>query len=148
LLACGIRYSEALTVNNLVIQLSNRGKLDEYYHDQMLEHYKYPEMFIRRTKKLFLSFCPREVIEKITKSEKLTHYAVKMRLQRKKVPLRFGDIREYWASIMTRYLSQPEINFLQGRVSSSVFMVNYFNPMLINDLKQRCLKGINDLLNY
>ena len=148
LLTCGVRCNEALAANNLIIHLSNKGKLEEYYHNQILEHYKYPEIFIRKTKKLFLSFCPKEVIENVTKSEELTHYAVKMRLQRKGIPLRFGDVREYWASKMTKYLSQPEIDFLQGRVSASVFMTNYFNPMLIDDLKQRCLKGINDLLSY
>jgi hypothetical protein len=35
-----------------------------------------------------------------------------------------------------------EINFLHGRVSSSVFMTNYFNPTWIPDLKQRSLKAV------
>ena len=45
---------------------------------------------------------------------------------------------------MTKYLSQPEIDFLQGSVSGSVFMRNYFNPALIGDLKERVFKGIAD----
>jgi len=65
---------------------------------------------------------------------------------KKKLPLRFGDIREYWATYMTRHLKEAEIDFLQGRISSSIFMRNYFNPALISDLKQRTFKGITELL--
>jgi hypothetical protein len=33
-------------------------------------------------------------------------------------------------------------NFLHGRVSSSVFMRNYFNPVWISDLKERTFKAV------
>jgi hypothetical protein len=46
---------------------------------------------------------------------------------------------------MTKYLTQPEIDFLQGRISASVFMRNYFNPALIGDLKERVFKGLESL---
>ena len=39
-------------------------------------------------------------------------------------------------SCMTRFLSQPEIDFPQGRFSESMFMKNYFNPELISDLEE------------
>jgi hypothetical protein len=44
-----------------------------------------------------------------------------------------------------KYLKEAEIDFLQGRVSGSVFMRNYFNPALIDDLKQRVLNGIAEI---
>ena len=40
----------------------------------------------------------------------------------------------------------PEIDFLQGRVSSSVFMRNYFNPAWITDLRERTLKAAEEIL--
>ena len=46
-------------------------------------------------------------------------------------------MREAHATFMTKYLRPSEIDFLHGRVSSSIFMRNYFNPALINDLKER-----------
>jgi len=58
---------------------------------------------------------------------------------------RVNELREYYATFMTRYLSQPEIDFLQGRVSASVFMRNYFNPALIGDLKVRVFQGISEI---
>ncbi|MEM2914564.1 MAG: hypothetical protein QXH91_04085 [Candidatus Bathyarchaeia archaeon] len=65
---------------------------------------------------------------------------IQLKIKRRKIGLRFGDLREAWASIMTKYLSQPEIDFLQGRVGLSTFMQNYFNPALIRDLKDRAKK--------
>ena len=45
-----------------------------------------------------------------------------------------------------KYLKQPEIDFLQGRVSASVFMQNYFNPQFIADLQDRALQNSRELL--
>jgi hypothetical protein len=46
---------------------------------------------------------------------------------------------------MTKYLNQSEIDFLHGRVGTSVFMQNYFNPAWISDLKQRVFQGIAEI---
>jgi len=43
----------------------------------------------------------------------------------------------------TRFLSQSEIDFLQGRVSGSVFTGNY-NPAPIVDLKTRIFRALED----
>jgi len=48
---------------------------------------------------------------------------------------------------MTKYLRPSEIDFLHGRVSSIIFMRNYFNPALISDLKERAFKGISEIKN-
>jgi hypothetical protein len=42
-------------------------------------------------------------------------------------------------------LKESEIDFLHGRVSTSVFMRNYFNPALIGDLKERVFKAVAEL---
>jgi len=146
LIATGLRHIEAINSWNIIITLSSNERLQEYFKNSILEHYRYPNIFIRRTKKVFLSIVPEHIIEHIAKSETLTSTKIRKRLTRKGLNERFSDIREYWASAMTRYLRQPEIDFLQGRVSSTVFMTNYFNPTLIDDLKDRALKGIASLL--
>ena len=60
--------------------------------------------------------------------------------------LRFEDIREVHGTLLTKYLNEVEINFLHVRVSSSVFMRNYFNPSWISDLKQRTFKAVSDII--
>lgn len=46
---------------------------------------------------------------------------------------------------MTKLLNPAEIDYLQRRVNANVFMRNYFNPALIEDLKERDFKGIFEL---
>lgn len=78
--------------------------------------------------------------------EKLPTFQIENWIRRdKKLNSRFGDVREYFATFMTRWLNPAEIDFLQGRVSASVFMRNYFNPALITDLRERVFEGISEL---
>jgi len=144
--ATGLRYVEALNAYNLIVSLARESRLGDYYEDSILKHYEYPEIFIRKTKKVFISIVPDYVVMEISKSESLTHDTIKKKMQRRGIKFRFSDLREYWASKMVRYLKQPEIDFLMGHISANVFMMNYFNPMLIADLKKRTLQGIRKIL--
>ena len=142
----GLRFNEALESYNLIIKLAEEGNLSQYYNEdkEVLEHFKFKETFIRRTKKAFMSFVPKIFVEAISRNKPLTHsYAISVR--KKGFRLRFGDIREAHATFFTKYLRESEIDFLHGRVSASVFMRNYFNPALIGDLKDRVFKAIDYL---
>jgi len=145
-----LRLIEAINSYNLIIDLSTGGRLSEYYNaeKEALEHFRFKKVFMRRTKKAFISFIPKEFIARISEQESLTKCQIKNRIQRSKSKLRFGDIREYFATSMNRYLSREEIDFLQGRVSASVFMRNYFNPALITDLKDRVFKATGDFVTH
>jgi len=67
-------------------------------------------------------------------------------LKRAGLRLRFSDCREFYASHMTRHLSVPEVDFVQGRITASVFMRNYFSPTWIADLQERAIRGENEIL--
>jgi intergrase/recombinase len=143
--ATGLRFSEAIESFSIIA----RGNLDEYYNaeTQALEHFKFRELFIRRTKKAFMSFISRELINAIRLSDlRVTKDVIDKRIQRLGLKLCFSDLRELWASYSVKNLRQPEIDFLQGRVSASVFMRNYFNPTWITDLKRRAIKNASELL--
>jgi len=144
-LATGLRLDEAIESYRLIVH----GNLSEYYNAEtgVLEHFRYRETFIRRTKKAFMSFASKSMIEAIRSSDFTpTQDVIRKRMQRLGLKLRFGDLRELWASYGVKHLRQPEIDFLQGRVSASVFMRNYFNPAWIGDLQKRALKNANELL--
>jgi len=103
-------------------------------------------LFIRKSKKVFVSFVPKELVTRISPNEKLTSKdAVIKKVKSQGLKSRFGDIREAHASFMTKYLRQPEIDFLHERVTANIFMRNYFNPALISDLKQRTFKAIAEI---
>ena len=145
----GLRLGEAINSYRLIVELSEQGKLCEYYNAErcVLEHFRFKSLFIRRTKKAFMSFASNELIERIRLSGfKPTNDIIRRRMQRRKLKLCFPDLRELWASRGVKYLGQPEIDFLQGRVSATVFMRNYFNPTWISDLKKRTLKNGQSLL--
>jgi len=146
--ATGLRYEEAVNSWNLIITLAGEGRLEDYYkvEDEVLEHFRFKEKFIRRSKKAFISFVREDLIKDIKASKTLTLNVLPNRIKRRGLRLRFGDIREFHASILTKHLRQPEIDFLHGRVSTSVFMRNYFNPAWIQDLKKRALKASQSIL--
>ena len=145
LAATGLRLIEAINSWNI---LATRG-LEGYYNPETgaLEHFRFHHLFLRKTKKAYISFAPMEFLESIQGREALTPNKVNKRLKRRGISRRYGDLREYWATYMTRHLTRPEIDMLQGRVGSSVFMAHYFNPALIADLRTRVLKGVGEILD-
>jgi intergrase/recombinase len=144
----GLRLDEAVHSYNLIIKLSREDKLNQYYNEatQTLEHFRFKQVFIRKSKKAFISFMPKELIEKVKVSEPLTSkHSVQQFVKKSGLKIRFADIREAHNTLLTKYLNQSEIDFIAGRVSSNIFMSNYFNPMLISDLKERVFKAIGEI---
>jgi intergrase/recombinase len=146
-LITGLRFEEGINCYNLIIRLPKEGKLREYYDPEreILEHYRFKDVFIRRTKKAFVSFVPRELVERIGKRRILSKFCVQSKVKRATHQVRFGDLREIHGTLSARYLGEAENDFLHGRVLTSVFMRNYFNPALIGDLKGRVFKGLEEL---
>jgi len=145
----GLRFEDAIKAWNLIIDLNKQKRLSEYYNaeNQALEHFRFKDMFIRPSKKCFVSFISEAFPHQIVNyNNKVTRNIINCKLKRRNIRARFSDLREYYASVMTKYLKQPEIDFLQGRMSTSVFMRNYFNPAWIGDLRTRALQGANELL--
>jgi hypothetical protein len=147
----GLRFVEAVNAYNLIIKLSREGRLGEYYDSEreILEHFKFKHLFLRRSKKAFITFMPKEVVDRIRFNEPLSADGVQTKVKRY-CGLRFGDIREVHGTLLVRYLREVEIDFLHGRISTTVFMRNYFNPAWISDLKQRvfsCLREIQSKIS-
>jgi intergrase/recombinase len=144
----GLRLVEAVNSYNLIIKLNREGRLDEYYsvEREVLEHFRFKEIFFRHSKKAFISFAPATLIQRVSENKPLTSViAIQNMVRKKGLKLRFSDIRETYGTLATKHLKDNEIDFLQGRVNSSVFMKNYFNPSLIEDLSARAYKVANEI---
>ncbi|MEM3824107.1 MAG: integrase [Candidatus Bathyarchaeia archaeon] len=139
----GLRLIEAV---ESWILIKSIGNLNDYYDSEreILMHYKFTDKFMRKGKKTFISFVPKEFIDKIRNEPQIPIFS---RHKLKVLNVCFSDLREAHASIMTKHLNRSEIDFLHGRVSTNIFMANYFNPMLIDDLKERVFKAIAEIQN-
>jgi intergrase/recombinase len=149
IIATGLRLIEAIECYRLIITLNQQGTLSNYYNRerQIFEHFRFKSVFIRNSKKVFISFVPYRIVETIAavkqpidydKAQRLAEYYLKK--------LRFADLRELYASVSVKNLRESEIDFMQGRISSRVFLRNYFNPQFIDDLQERALKNAEELL--
>ena len=145
----GLRLVEAVTSYNLIISLDREGKLNEYFNaeNQTLEHFRFKTLFFRKSKKAFLSFVSKEMISNIKQKKSIaSDRAVVSAIRKKGLKSHFSDIREAHGTLLTKYLKDNEIDFLHGRVTSSVFMRNYFNPSLITDLQERMEVSAKEIL--
>jgi len=142
----GLRKSESINSFNLIISLSRKNHLSEYYTEETscLEHFRFPEIFIRRTKSAYITFIPKEQILSITKSRKISYEKIRKKLVRRGMSTKLSLLRCTWATFMEKRLSQAEVDLLQGRVSQSVFMRFYFAPDL-KELKEKVLWASREL---
>jgi len=147
-LISGLRITESIESFNLVIKLSREHRLEEYFNENLntLEHFAFPKIFLRTTKNAFVTIVSRQLIEKISHCEPITYSSVKMKLQRKHLPMRFDELRDYFGSFMVQHgnLIREEVDLLQGRIGESIFTRHYFSPSF-QELRDRTMKAIENL---
>jgi len=141
----GLRKNEAVQSFNLIIRLHENADLENYYNKELncLEHFKFKELFLRRTKNAYISFIPKEFIQKIAKSDPVTYPAIIKRLKRKDLRTRINELRDYYGTFMVRHgLIREEVDLLQGRIPPSIFIRHYWSPSF-KEMRDRTLKAIS-----
>ena len=147
LLHSGLRTSEAIHSFNLIIELSRENKLSEYYDTelQVLCHFKYPKLFIRRTKNCYITFIQPEFLKQITESEPVTYAMMRKRLERNHIHLRFNELRDKFGThLLSHGILEAEINLCQGRIPVDIFIRHYWSPKL-KELGNRILKALQTM---
>jgi hypothetical protein len=147
LLKTGVRKEEGITSFNLIVQLTRENKLNEYYDPSLncLCHFKYPKLFIRRTKNVFLSFVSENLINEISNSNPVTYSAIRLRLERKGLHMRINELRDYYGTLLlNKGILEVEVNLLQGRIPISIFVKHYWSPKL-SELRDRVFKVLETL---
>jgi len=110
-----------------------------------LEHFKYPDTFLRTTKNVFISLIPEELIEEIAASEPITYSMLKGRLYRRGMRVRIDELRDHWGTFLLDHgLIKEEVDLLQGRVGKSIFVRHYWSPA-ITELRDRVFKALEQL---
>jgi intergrase/recombinase len=143
----GLRKEEGITSFNKIIELTKQDKLAEYYNEEksLLEHFKYKEVFLRRTKNVYISILPKTLVTSVSASEPITYDGLRKRLMRAKMRCRMNELRDYFGTFMVRHgLIKEEVDLLQGRIPPSIFIRHYWSPSF-DELKERTLRAIETL---
>ena len=128
MLLSGVRAMEGVKAFNLLVKLGSKYT-EEYYNKDtgFLEHFRYPKLFLRRSKNAYVSVVHKELLDEISKSKRISYNAIDKRLDRAGMPMRIKQLRSFYATKMreTGLLSE-QIDLVQGRVGKSIFLQHYF----------------------
>jgi hypothetical protein len=141
-LLSGLRKNEALNSFNLIIKLAKQNGLSEYFNGELgiLEHFKYADLFLRQTKKVYISIVSRDLISEICNSQLVSYSAIRKRLSRNKQNLRIKELRSYFATYLRKKgIISEYIDLLQGRIPKSVFARHYLKVEDVNELVNQVL---------
>jgi len=147
LMVSGLRKEEAVMSFRKMIELSRIGTLSEYYVEEnnVLEHFKYRQLFLRTTKNVYVSIVPLPLIKEICNSEPVTYPAIRKRLRNSSLRCRLNELRDYFGSFMVRHgLIREEVDLLQGRIPPSIFIRHYWSPSF-KELRDRTLEALRQL---
>jgi len=146
LLHSGLRVSECVASFNLVVELSNQNRLNEYYDPTIkaLIHMRYQKLFIRKTKNAYFTFISDDMLKDITNSSKVSYAGIRKRLESSKMTLRLKEFRKQQnTKLLNSGLSEIEVNLVSGRVNG-ILLKNYFSPKL-PELGAKVLKALETI---
>jgi intergrase/recombinase len=135
-LLSGLRKDEAINSFNLIVKLAKQNKLSEYYSEKLgiLEHFKYGNLFLRQTKKVYISIVTKELVSEIANNQPVSYSAIRKRLARNKLNLRIKELRSYFAThLRKKGIISEYIDLMQGRIPKSVFARHYLK---VEDVKE------------
>ncbi|KAA2279409.1 integrase [Candidatus Nitrosocosmicus agrestis] len=144
----GLRPTEAVESFNL-LSSSSRDYLSK--DGRRLEHFRFPSIFIRRTKKAFISIMNKHIMNlvKESKYEDLNYSKIRLAFQRNNKKCNMSYCRKIFATFLRNEGVEPElIDLLQGRIPNSIFVRHYYRPQLetIYNRVADKLDKLNDLL--
>jgi intergrase/recombinase len=143
----GLRPAEAVESVRLI---NNKEEFAKYYNEgrQALEHLRFPSLFLRQTKKAYISFVTPEMLDMIRPIEPSstvpTYNAIRLTCRREGVYMDMRYCRKIFASWLHKHgVSDVLIDLLQGRVGKSVLVKHYIQPG--QDYKDKILDSVKGL---
>jgi intergrase/recombinase len=111
----------------------------------LIEHYKYPTQFIRKTKKAYISVITNKLVKLIENIQYHSYTSLQMMLKRQGLNMHMNYCRKIFATYLrNKGIEQEMIDLLQGRISKSVFVRHYYRPEPESFRKLGCI--LNELL--
>jgi intergrase/recombinase len=140
----GLRPDEACKA----IQIIQKEEDNYVRKDLMiLEHYKFPDIFIRRTKKAYITILTDSILDLAKQSANCGYNALRLAVKRKKLDMNMAYCRKIFATYLrTHGIEQEIIDLLQGRAPRSVFARHYFRPNFNYDKIRIVIDSLYDII--
>ena len=127
--------------------MDREDRLDGYMDDElgMLEHFRYPNLFIRDSKNVYISFVSKKLLDVVlVYRPNLTHDDPKSRLRKRHFSIHLKDLRKLHRTMLREYMPAETIDLLHGRVSSSILLRFCYRPFL-QDIRDKVMKALAPL---
>jgi hypothetical protein len=140
----GLRASECVEAVRLLKSLNSS---QQYYNPEqkVLQHYRFPALFIKRTKAVYISVVDNQLLEIAQKIGKApTLIGLKKATMRTCTSMKLKYCRKIYASWLHNCgISDSLIDMLQGRIGKNIFVKHYLTPS--SDYKQNVLQALMQL---
>jgi len=144
----GLRPAEAVESVRLI---NDKEEFTKYYNPerQALEHFRFPSVFLRQTKKAYISFVTPEMLDMVRHTEPSsstipTYNAIRLTCRRKGIYMDMRFCRKIFASWLHQHgISDVLTDLLQGRVGKSILVNHYIQPG--QDYRDKILDAVNAL---
>ena len=127
----GLRQLEALQSIKMI-----KDDTQDYINKNtmLLEHFRFPQFFIRRTKKAYISILNETILD-LARNSAILHSYTSLASGIKRDNSNYDIHTKYCRKIFATYLrnngiEQEIIDLLQGRIPKSVFVRHYYRPDL------------------
>ena len=143
----GLRPGEAVDSCKLIVKLEEENKLDQYLDLNllMLKHFKYKDVFLRRSKNAYISFISEELLNLVLEVKPIISYStLHTKLRRLGYRNKTKMLRKLHATTLRNFVPHEIVDLLQGRISQSIFLRFYYKPFL-QDIRTKTIKGIAPL---
>jgi len=143
----GLRPNVAVASCKLISDLSEKNELNAYLDRElmMLQHFKFPELFLRKSKNAYISFVTSELLEMVIETTpRIKYTALDTKIGRLGCNTQTKQLRKIFATRLRNSLPQELVDLLQGRISQTVFMKFYYKPLLL-DTQQKTIKALQSI---
>jgi intergrase/recombinase len=145
----GLRPAETVESFNLVLNSESRKKYLSKDR-KLLEHFRFPSVFLRKTKKAFISIVNKDILNlvEIHGGEVLNYDKIRLTFERNNQKFYMSYCRKIFATFLRNEGVESElIDLLQRRIPNSVFVRHYYRPDTSKfDMIREKLTRLHDLL--
>jgi hypothetical protein len=129
----GLRPAEAIQSCNM-LRNNGHGYLNSEL--QVLEHFKFPAVFIRGKKRAYFSIVDAETLEIVRNTTSIDYEALRLEYKHRGLRFHMAFARKVFATWARRHVDAEVVDMIEGRALATVFARYYHRPNLRTELSK------------